>query len=85
MEIATDKTVVLGEFIGDNEDVDFNRVESDLFEDEENKVAEADDGGDDNSANADDTNNTHEEPTEEEFLPPNVPIPVCLVNRNLTD
>ena len=52
LETKTDKTVVLGEFIGDNEDVE-------LSEDEENEVAEADDGADDKPPMANDINNTH--------------------------
>ena len=36
-EIETDKTVVLRQLIGDNEDVDFNRAESHLSKDEEKK------------------------------------------------
>ena len=52
LETETDKTVVLGEFIGGNEDVE-------LSEDEENEVAEADDGADDKPPVANDINNTH--------------------------
>ena len=55
------ETVVLGEFIGDNEDVDFNRAESNLYKNEENEVAEADDDADDNPPVADNTNDTHKE------------------------
>ena len=80
LEIETDKTVPLGEFIGGNEDVD-------LSEDEENDVAEADDGADDNPLVANDINNTHGEPAEE-VLPPNDPIPVLLHKQkfgSLTD
>ena len=74
-EIETDKKVVLRQLIGDNEDVDFNRAESHLSKDEENKVGKADDGADDNLPAADNTDNTHEQPTEEKVLPPNDPIP----------
>ena len=47
------------EFIGYNKDVDLNRAESDLSEDEENKVAEADDGPDDKPPVVNDTDDTH--------------------------
>ena len=49
---------MIGEFIGDNQDVDFNRAESNLSKDKENEVAEADDGVDHNPQVADDINNT---------------------------
>ena len=45
--------------IGYNKDVDLNRAESDLPKDEENIVAEADDGPDDKSPVANDTDDTH--------------------------
>ena len=83
LEIEPDKTVVLGEFIGDSEDVDFNCAESDLSKDEENEVTEDNSGADDSPLVADVTNSTHEEPTEE-VIPPNDTIQFHQVNRNST-
>ena len=60
-EIETDKTVVLGEFIGDSKDVDFNHAESTLYKNEENEVAAVDDNADDNPPVAGNTNATQEE------------------------
>ena len=81
LEIETDKTVVLVEFIRDNEDVEFSRVESNLSKDEENEDGEAINGIDDNPPVADDTNDTHEDTTEEQVLPPNDPIPILTHKR----
>ena len=82
LETETDKTVVLGEFIGGNEDVE-------LSEDKENEVAEADDGADDKPPVANDINNTHWELTEEvlpqgrRFYHPMTLFQFCYINRNL--
>ena len=88
MEIETDKTVVLGEFIGYHEEVDLNHEESNISKDEENEMAETNDGANNNPPVADDTDETHEEPTEQEGLPTNDPIPVLPHKRkfgSLTD
>ena len=88
LEIEKNKAVVLGEFIGDHEDGDLNREESNISEDEENEIAETDDGANNKPPVVDDTDETHEEPTEEEVLPTNDPIPVLPCKKkfgNLTD
>ena len=47
MEIETDKTVVLGEFTEDNDEVEFTCVVNNLSKDEEYDIAETSNGADD--------------------------------------
>lgn len=75
-EIETDKTVVLGEFTEDNDEVEFTCVVNNLSKDEEYDIAETSNGADDKPWVAEDTSNIYKEPAGEQVSPANNTIPI---------